>query len=278
MIDLFISHASEDKGAIARPLAATLVDKGLSVWYDEQSLTLGDSLAREIDRGLADCRFGVVILSPSFFAKEWPRQELDALVAREANERTKRVLPIWHDIDAAEVARHSPLLAGKLSISTDRGLEAVADAICRAVTVGSVQPARVYQPRPANIAQEHLGRRLKVESSFAYGYVPGQPLRIHPRVKLVNRGSRAVVLSFQLKFYLEPSDPRKWVRIPEGSHHEHERIKIEGESFAKHDLNFTFLNHEQYGGPENLLKRSPYLEIVDHITDESIEVQIPTPD
>ena len=64
--DVFISHATEDKEAIARPLADALRDGGLRVWYDEFSLTLGDSLRQSIDRGLARSLFGVVVVSPSF--------------------------------------------------------------------------------------------------------------------------------------------------------------------------------------------------------------------
>ena len=51
--DVFISHASEDKDAIVRPLANALVNEGLDVWYDEFALHIGDSLRQKIDRGLA---------------------------------------------------------------------------------------------------------------------------------------------------------------------------------------------------------------------------------
>ncbi len=51
--DLFISHASEDKEEVARPLAQLLKDEGLSVWLDEQELVLGDSLRRKLDEGLS---------------------------------------------------------------------------------------------------------------------------------------------------------------------------------------------------------------------------------
>jgi len=69
--DVFICHASEDKDAIARPLAEALRERGHVVWFDEFELEIGDSLRQEIDRGLARSRFGVVILSPSFFEKKW---------------------------------------------------------------------------------------------------------------------------------------------------------------------------------------------------------------
>src|SRR5439155_8095269 len=55
--DVFLSHASEDKAAIARPLHAALKKAGVSVWYDEAVLTLGDGLRRKIDEGLSRCRF-----------------------------------------------------------------------------------------------------------------------------------------------------------------------------------------------------------------------------
>jgi len=102
--DPLISHASEDKTAVARPLADLLSGLGLRVWYDEFSLLLGDSLRRKIDRGLAESRFGLVILSKSFFAKEWPQRELDGLVAREI-EGSKVILPIWHGVTRTEVSR-----------------------------------------------------------------------------------------------------------------------------------------------------------------------------
>ncbi len=49
--DVFIRHASEDKDAIARPLAEALEKDDLNVWYDDFTLTLGDSLRCSIDRG-----------------------------------------------------------------------------------------------------------------------------------------------------------------------------------------------------------------------------------
>ncbi len=81
--DLFICHASEDKRDFIQPLVKKLVSCGLKVWYDDDILVLGDSLRRSIDEGLSKSRYGIVVLSPSFFEKEWPQKELDGLVARE---------------------------------------------------------------------------------------------------------------------------------------------------------------------------------------------------
>jgi hypothetical protein len=131
--DLFISHASEDKDAIARPLYEALKARGLSVWFDEAELTLGDSLRRKIDDGLARCRYGVVILSPRFLQKDWPQRELDGLVARETEDGRKAMLPVWHDLDRQTLLRFSPTLADRLAVDSSKGLDAVVAQIERAV-------------------------------------------------------------------------------------------------------------------------------------------------
>jgi hypothetical protein len=131
-MDFFVSYAHEDRETIARPLAEMLIREGFSVWFDEFSLTLGDSLRAAIDKGLSECRYGIVILSPHFFAKHWPQRELDGLTAREA-EGHKVILPVWHQIDFRGVREHSPTLAGRYAASTEKGLGRVVDYIVAAV-------------------------------------------------------------------------------------------------------------------------------------------------
>jgi hypothetical protein len=115
--DVFISHASEDKEAIAEPLAAELRARGLKVWLDKSELRIGDSLRRKIDYGLAHSTFGVVILSKSFFAKGWPQYELDGIVGMSVN-GVQRMLPIWHEISRDEIAKQSPSLVDKIARNT----------------------------------------------------------------------------------------------------------------------------------------------------------------
>jgi hypothetical protein len=129
--DLFLSHASEDKDAIARPLYNALVAAGISVWFDEAVLELGDSLRRKIDEGLARCRYGVVILSPRFLAKQWPQRELDGLVARETASGEKAILPIWHQLDRDTLLRYSPPLADRLAGRSEDGVPALVEKILR---------------------------------------------------------------------------------------------------------------------------------------------------
>jgi hypothetical protein len=117
--DAFISHATEDKESLVKPLAKHLSRMGYRVWYDECELTVGDSLRRSIDRGLATSRYGVVVLSPAFFAKNWPQYELNGLTAREIDGQ-KVVLPIWHGVSKSDVTQYSPSLADKVALSTEK--------------------------------------------------------------------------------------------------------------------------------------------------------------
>ena len=122
---IFISHASEDKDEIARPLANALKKIGYDVWFDEYSLKLGDSLSQEINKGLSNCDYGIVILSEAFFQKKWTMKELSGLVAKESGNSKKVILPIWHGVDAAFIAEHSPTLADKKAVSTSDGIDIV---------------------------------------------------------------------------------------------------------------------------------------------------------
>lgn len=130
--DVFISHASEDKEQLVRPLAKQLRERGLKVWLDETELKLGDSLRRSIDHGLSRSRYGLVILSPDFLRKEWPQKELDGLVAREDGTE-KVILPIWHNVTRSDIVAYSPMLADKMAAPTSNGLVYVVDQVIKVV-------------------------------------------------------------------------------------------------------------------------------------------------
>ena len=138
--DVFISHAGEDKEDFVRPLAGALRARGLSVWFDELTLTVGDSLRRSIDRGLARSRFGVVVISPHFLDKEWPQRELDGLAAREVD-GTKVILPVWHNIATEQLCARSPMLADRVAALSSNGIERVVDDLVRAIAAGTTSTA-----------------------------------------------------------------------------------------------------------------------------------------
>lgn len=115
--DLFISHASEDKEDFVRPLVEALEALGVKVWYDEFTLKVGDSLRKKIDHGLVKSCYGTVVLSSSFFSKNWTQYELDGMVAKEMDGH-KMILPIWHKASKTEVINFSPTLADKVALNS----------------------------------------------------------------------------------------------------------------------------------------------------------------
>lgn len=133
-IKLFISHASEDKKDFVDPLVATLRSEGFDVWYDKADLKMSDSLLGKISEGLNKCDYGVVVLSPSFFAKKWTRAELGGLFALETRER-KVILPIWKDVTEQDVKGFSPFLADRVGVPASNSLSSIAAEIRRAVQV-----------------------------------------------------------------------------------------------------------------------------------------------
>jgi hypothetical protein len=129
--DAFISHATEDKEKVVKPLANALTRTKYRVWYDEFELRVGDSLRKSIDKGLLNSRFGVVVLSPAFFAKKWPQYELNGLTAREMDGH-KVILPVWHMLDRDDVLAYSPILADKVALSTRRmSIKKIAEALAQ---------------------------------------------------------------------------------------------------------------------------------------------------
>jgi hypothetical protein len=117
--DVFISHASEDKPYV-EPLVEVLKAASINVWYDRLVLEWGDDLRKEIDQGLTNCRYGIVVFSKAFLAgKKWTDHELNGLFALERHGR-KLVLPIWHGITQDELLKYSPAFANRLAKDSSR--------------------------------------------------------------------------------------------------------------------------------------------------------------
>lgn len=172
--DVFISHASEDKKSFVEPLANALVAAGIKVWYDRFEMKIGDSLREEIDHGLANCRYGVVVLSSSFFAKEWPKSELDALVARQNSGGKKVILPIWHEIGAEEVRKYSPILASKLAARSTDGIEAIVAQIIDICNEEYHSEASVFQVAGNKGLREECLEIIRNDDIIAWRKLIGQ--------------------------------------------------------------------------------------------------------
>lgn len=124
---IFLSYASEDH-RVADRIYTELTRRGLSVWLDRDYVNLGDDFANSIAHALERARCGLLLVSPDSLRKAWPKREFAALMRRGV-----QILPIYHRITSAEVARVDPELAKLSAISTKEGLDRIVDRVLRAL-------------------------------------------------------------------------------------------------------------------------------------------------
>lgn len=132
--DVFVSYASEDRQAVANPLANALKASGLRVWYDQFEIRPSDSLFASISEGLRSSRYGVVVLSPDFFAKGWTQRELRGLFSISTIEDRNCIIPVWYKMGASDIAKYSPLLSDIVAVRWEDGLETVTRQILSVVS------------------------------------------------------------------------------------------------------------------------------------------------
>lgn len=114
--DIFLCHAWEDRKTIAKNLTDLLVTKGTSVWFSENNVPLGSNLLREIDKGLANSRIGIVLVTPSFLKRIQGNgiadKELSALLSRD------QLIPVLDGVTFEELREISPLLGSRSGLTT----------------------------------------------------------------------------------------------------------------------------------------------------------------
>ncbi|MDQ0511911.1 toll/interleukin-1 receptor domain-containing protein [Ancylobacter amanitiformis] len=115
--DIFLCHAWDDRESAAKELHDQLETRGVSVWFSEKDVPLGMSLLREIDKGLAKSRVGIVLVTPNFLRRikgeSIADKELSALLARE------QLVPIVHGTTFEALRDESPLLGSRSGLSTE---------------------------------------------------------------------------------------------------------------------------------------------------------------
>lgn len=135
--DVFLCHAWDDRRGAAKELHDILESKGVSVWFSEKDVLLGSSLLREIDKGLANSRVGIVLVTPDFIERikgeGIAEKELSALLARDL------LVPIVHNTTFEDLREVSPLLGSRSGLSTiDDSIEVVAGKLAELVSPETV--------------------------------------------------------------------------------------------------------------------------------------------
>lgn len=132
--DVFLCHAWDDRKGSAKELHDLLESKGVTVWFSEKDVLLGSSLLREIDKGLAKSRVGIVLVTPSFLDRVKGEgiadKELSALLARDL------LVPIVHNTTFEALREISPLLGSRSGLSTiEETMDNVASKLAELVTL-----------------------------------------------------------------------------------------------------------------------------------------------
>jgi TIR domain len=130
--DAFLCHAWDDRQGPAKELNDLLVAAGVKVWFSEKDLGLGVPMMRAIDKGLANSRIGIVLVTPAMLAK-LPTEcvadkELSALLAGH------RLIPVVHNTTYGALRNVSPLLASRTGLDTaEDSMKVVATKIAELV-------------------------------------------------------------------------------------------------------------------------------------------------
>ncbi|TAK22741.1 MAG: toll/interleukin-1 receptor domain-containing protein [Chloroflexota bacterium] len=132
--DVFLCHAWDDRQGAAKELHDLLVSRGVSVWFSERDVALGTPLLREIDKGLAKSRVGIVLVTPALLRRLQGEgiadKELSALLARDL------LVPIVHGTTYEALREVSPLLGSRSGLSTaEEQMANVAAKIAELITV-----------------------------------------------------------------------------------------------------------------------------------------------
>lgn len=140
--DAFISHAVEDKIPIANELCAKLEAAGLKIWYSGKELGIGDSIEKTIEKGLNRSRYGIVVFSPTYLAKNWTIREFYTLLAKEIEEQ-KVILPVLYNITLDELKNKDLVMADRFAVNADKGIDFVVERLVREIkrtnTINSVR-------------------------------------------------------------------------------------------------------------------------------------------
>lgn len=132
--DVFLCHAWDDRQGVAKELHDLLESRGVSVWFSEKDVGLGTPLLRAIDKGLANSRLGIVLVTPALLrrlpAEGIADKELSALLARD------QLVPVVHQTTYEALREVSPLLASRTGLSTaEEPMADIAAKLAELVTI-----------------------------------------------------------------------------------------------------------------------------------------------
>ncbi len=166
LIDVFISHASEDKETIVDPLTKVLELNHITYWLDSEQILWGDSTTRKINEGLKNSKYLIVILSETFISKNWPLREFNSQISKEVQSGKEKILPLFACAPDTKqrIIEEFPLIHDKKYLNWNDGPEKVISELKRLLETKNSTPTRSHgidiQRKPRDIPIPHLKQKI----------------------------------------------------------------------------------------------------------------------
>ena len=188
--DVFISHASEDKEAIARPIYASLQKRGIKAFLDEEHIGWGENFTTKINTALGAARNVVCVISQNSIDKDWPLAEVNTALAMEVNGQ-KTTLPVI--VGKPDLSK-LPLIRSKKYLSWNGDAEAVAAEVQKLLRASQPASKAASTSVPQTSASAPSGRKVapapQPAAASAEKWKPGwrEPVEPPPPPKKKKRG------------------------------------------------------------------------------------------
>ncbi|GAB4831240.1 hypothetical protein Ancab_005253 [Ancistrocladus abbreviatus] len=109
---VFINHRGVDmKKTFAGLLEYQLASLGINTFLDRKSMKPGDNLVERIEKGVRECKVGVVVFSPRYCESRSCLRELALMV-----DCNKKMIPIFWDVEPAELRLNDELFEDQMEL------------------------------------------------------------------------------------------------------------------------------------------------------------------
>lgn len=190
--DYFISYCKENK-TIAQYIFFKLTDMGFQIWFDDKDIKLSSNIKDTILSGLNQSKFVLAVISPHYLKSQWPLQELNITIQKEAKENRNILIPFIYNIDTKNIENNRPelllksyhIIETKISETSDLWLAKIINHFFEENSVDiSINCNNIYTNND----------ELKILQAFAYICQANQENNNFHIVNLYNLGSYALYL------------------------------------------------------------------------------------
>ena len=159
--DLFISHAVEDKIPLVNELAAQLEAQGIKVWYTGCELSMGDAVCDTLVHAMRQCRYGIIVFSPSYISKMKPSSDFNTLLNYK-RQGEKVIIPVLFEVTPEELVTAQLLSEDHNAIDSSEGVNNLVTRLLQRIDLGYI----LQQPTHISLYQKLTSGKSKVYAAL----------------------------------------------------------------------------------------------------------------